>query len=142
MTDRPFIPPVQQPTGVTRQKQSSGAAGQSEVKKATQPVEAPIALTATQPVEAPGASSEMLFTGQDSSLPSVVDSPPAQPSTATKKSAISLSGSRVPAQEPAADTPQFSDHTSSYADEGEVSDLESTSPDQKRSVRCGPGTQS
>ena len=36
VTDRPFTPPAQQPTGVTGQKQSFGAASQ----KATQPVEA------------------------------------------------------------------------------------------------------
>ena len=72
VTDRPFIPPVQQPTSVTSQKQSSGAAGQREVKKSTQPVEAPSALIATQPVEAPGTSTEIFFTGQDSSLPSLV----------------------------------------------------------------------
>ena len=74
VTDRPFIPPVQQPTGVTCQKQSSGAASQREVKKATQSVEAPTAVAATQtvyaasavlatwPVEAPGATSEMART--------------------------------------------------------------------------------
>ena len=58
VTDRHFIPPVQQPTGVTSQKQSSGAASQMEVKKATQPVETLGAVTATQSVEAPGAASD------------------------------------------------------------------------------------
>ena len=38
VTDKPFIPPVQQSTGFTGQRQSSGAATRSEVKKATQPV--------------------------------------------------------------------------------------------------------
>ena len=55
VTERPFIPPTQQPTGVACQKQSSGAASQREVKKATQPVDAPGAVTVTQPVEVPGA---------------------------------------------------------------------------------------
>ena len=54
VTDRPFIPPVQQSTSVTGQKQSSSAASKSEVKKATN-AEAPGALTATRSVEAPGA---------------------------------------------------------------------------------------
>ena len=93
--------------------------GQREVKEAT------------QPVEAPGALSEMLLTGQDSSLPSVVDSPTAQPATAVKKFATSLSGFGVPVEEPAADTQQFSDRASSYTDESEVSDLESTGSDQE-----------
>ena len=91
VSDRPFIPPVQQSTGFTGQKQSSSAASQREVKKATQPVEAPSALTATrpteapgavvatQPVEAPGASSEIQPTGQDSSVSFDVDRPEMQP---------------------------------------------------------------
>ena len=53
--DKPFIPPVQQPTGITSQKKSSGAASQKEMKEATQPVEVPGAVTATRPVEVPGA---------------------------------------------------------------------------------------
>ena len=36
VTDRPFISPVQQTTGLTSQKQTAGAAGQMEMKKATQ----------------------------------------------------------------------------------------------------------
>ena len=51
VTDRPFIPPVQQTTSVTGQRQPTG---QMEMKKATQPVEAPSAVTAIQPVELPG----------------------------------------------------------------------------------------
>ena len=57
--------------------------------------------------------------------------PTAQPATVVKKSATSLSGSRVHAEEPAVDIEQFSDHASRYADEGEVSDLESTGLDQE-----------
>ena len=45
VTDRPFIPIVQQPTCFTGQKQSSGAVSQREVKKATHPVEAPGAVS-------------------------------------------------------------------------------------------------
>ena len=56
VTDRPFIPPTQQPTGVTGEKQPSGAASKRYVKKATQPVEVPGAVLATRPVEAPGAA--------------------------------------------------------------------------------------
>ena len=37
VTDRPVIPPVQQPTSVTGQNQSSGTASQREVKKASHP---------------------------------------------------------------------------------------------------------
>ena len=97
------------------------------MKKATQPVEAPSALTANQPVEAPGASSEMLFTGQDSSLPLVVDSLHAQPAATIKKSAMSLSGSGVLAEEPAADT-QFSYRVGIYRSRS------------RSTVRCVPGT--
>ena len=46
-----------------------------------------------------------------------------------KKSATSLTSSGVPVEEPAADAEQFSDYASSYADEGEVSDHESTGPE-------------
>ena len=76
VTDRPFIPPVQQTTSATGQQQPTG---QIEMKKAIQPVQAPGAVTATQPaaapsavfatwpVEAPGATSEMQPTSQDTS---------------------------------------------------------------------------
>ena len=55
VTDKHFIPPVQQTTDFTGQKQSSSAASLMEMKKATHPVEAPGAASFTQPVEAPGA---------------------------------------------------------------------------------------
>ena len=42
-----------------------------------------------------------------------------------------LSDSVDPVEEPAAESEQFSDQASSYADEGEVSDLESSGPDQE-----------
>ena len=57
--------------------------------------------------------------------------PTRQPATVIKKCAMSLTGSGVPVEEPAADAEQFSDCASSYADEGEVSDLESSGPDQE-----------
>ena len=46
VTDRPFIPPTQQSTGVTAEKQPSGAASKRDVKKATQPVEVSCAVLA------------------------------------------------------------------------------------------------
>ena len=138
VTDRPFISTTQQPTGVTGLKQSSGTANQRELKKATQPVEAPGAVLATRSVEAPSASSVTLFTSRKSSLPADVDrpevqlpGPAAQPATFIKKNATSLSGSVAPVDEPAPESEQFSDRASSYADEGKVSDQESTSPDQE-----------
>ena len=91
VADSPFIPPVQQPTRVTFQKQSASAASQMEMKKATQPVEAPSAVTATQPVEVPGAvlatqpveapsaASELKTTSQDASLFLTADRPEIQP---------------------------------------------------------------
>ena len=42
VTDRPFIPPVQQATGVTSEKQSTGA--ETDVERATQPVQVPGAV--------------------------------------------------------------------------------------------------
>ena len=47
VTDRPFIPPVQQTTGLTCQRQTTGATGHMVMKKVTQPVEVPGAATAT-----------------------------------------------------------------------------------------------
>ena len=111
---------------------------------------------ATQPVEAPGGTSGILFFGQDSSLPLVLDRPkvqppgPAsqmfssgrpevqppgptvQPATVVKRFATYLCGSGVPAEELAADVEQLVDCDSSYADEGEVSNLESPSLNQEQ----------
>ena len=108
-------------------------------------------LLATQPVEVPGATSEMQPTGQDTSLPFTADRPEVQPpgaasqiftsgrpevqppgptgqlATFVKKRATSVTSSRVPAEEPVSDGEQLSDRASSFADEGEVSDLESSS---------------
>ena len=138
LTERPFIPPTQQLTGVTGQKQSSGAARLREVKKVTQCVEVPNGVLATRPVEAPGAACVTHHTGQKSSLPAEVDRPEVQPlgptaqlATFFKQSATSLSGSVAPVEEPAVESEQFNDRASSCADEGEVSDLESTGPDHE-----------
>ena len=53
---------------------------------------------------------------------------------------MSLTGSGVPAVEPAADVELYIDCASSYTDEGEVSDLESSGPDWEELFRCGPGS--
>ena len=129
---------MQRSAGVTCQKQSPGAPSKMEMKKATQPVEAPSAVSATQPVEAPGAVPTVAHpTVQDTSLPFAANRPqvkppgPAsqiftsgrpevqppgstgQPATVLKKRATSLTGSRVPVEEPASDAEQFSDRASS-----------------------------
>ena len=49
--------------------ESSGAASQREVKKATQPVEVPSAVLATRLFEAPGAALMASLTDQEASLP-------------------------------------------------------------------------
>ena len=79
VTDRPFIPSVQQTTNVTGHKANTSATGHLEVKKATQPVEAPGTLTATWPVEAPSAFAEVQLTGQDASPVAAADRPEIQP---------------------------------------------------------------
>ena len=63
VTDRPFIPPVQQATGVTGEKQSTGA--ETDVERATQPVQVPGAVLATWSVEVPGAAPVIYTTGQE-----------------------------------------------------------------------------
>ena len=94
VTERPFIPPVQEPTGVTGQKQPTS---ERETQIATQPVEAPGAVDvsgpviATQPVEAPGAV-EMTQTRQDASLHPSADRPEVQPpGPASQMSSVPLS---------------------------------------------------
>ena len=139
VTDKPFIPPTPQSTGVTSVKQPSGAASKRDVKTATQPVEVPVAVLATRPVEAPGAAPVTHTTGQEADLPAAFDRPEVQPpgpddqpsTTTLKQSAISLPSSAVPVEEPAVESDQFSDRASSLADEGEVSDMESTGPDRE-----------
>ena len=65
VTDRPFIPPVQQTAGVTGQKKATKPVEAASASTFTQPVEVPGILIATQPVEAPGAATEMKPTSQD-----------------------------------------------------------------------------
>ena len=55
-----------------------------------------------------------------------------QPATVSKQSATSHPGPVAPVEEPAVESDQFSDRASSFADEGEVSDLESTGPDREK----------
>ena len=145
VTDRPFIPPGQTAPGSTTQQQSTS---QKEGKKATQPVEAAGALPgsqqmevpgdvpATRPVEAPGAGTENLPTDQDASLPFTADrnltggrSDLQSPVPAKKRSVTS--GPAVSVEEPASEAGNVSDRSSSIADEGEVSDLESTGLEQE-----------
>ena len=136
VTDRPFIPPVQQATGVTSEKQSTDA--EMEVERATQPVQVPGAVLATRPVDAPGAAPVTYTTGQETDLPAVVYRPEVQPpgptaipSTTAKQSSTSHPGSVAPVEDPVAESDQFSDRASSLDDEGEVSDCVSTSPDRE-----------
>ena len=102
-------------------------------------------MLATRSVEAPGAAPVTYTTGQEAELPAVVfrpevqpPSPAAQPSTTAKQSSTSPPGSVVPVEEPAAESDQFSDRGSSLADEGEVSDLESTGPDREELLDVDP----
>ena len=111
---------------------------QMDVERATQPVQVPGVVLATRPVEALGAAPVTYTTGQEADLPAVVyrpevqsPGPVVQPSTTAKQSSTSRPGSVVPFEEPAAESDQFSDCASSLADEGEVSDLESTGPDRE-----------
>ena len=144
VTDRPFIPKVQAAPGTTSQKQTTGPVqhtSQKEGKKATQPVEAPGALSgsqqmevsgdvsATRPVEAPGAGTDILPTGQDASLLFAADRHEVQPPS--KKRTATVTGPTVSVEEPASEARNVTDPSSSIADEGEISDLESTGPDQE-----------
>ena len=136
VTDRPFIPPVQQATSVASEKQSTGA--EMDVERATQPVQVSGTVLATRPVEAPGAAPVTYTTSQEAELPAVVcrpevqpPGPAVQPSTTAKQISTSHPGSVVPVEELAAESDQFSDRASSLVDEGEVSDLESTGPDRE-----------
>ena len=136
VTDRPFIPPTE--TGATGEKQPSGAASSSDVDKATRPVEVPGAVLATRPVEAPSAAPMIHLTGQTPELPAAVHSPEVQPPgpavqpiTPFLQSSSCIPGATVPVEEPAMLSDHLSDCASSLADEGEVSDLGSTGPDQE-----------
>ena len=138
VTERPFIPPTRQtaPSSPSQQQSTS----QKKGKKATQPVEAPSALPGSQqmelsgdvlairPIEAPSAD-------QDASLPANLHRPGSRsylqfPVPASKHS-VTSTGPTVPVEEPTPETGNLSDHSSSAADEGEVSDLDSTGQDQE-----------
>ena len=114
-------------------------------------------VSATRPVEAPSASIEPLPTGQDASLPFATDRPVVQPPGPTnetltggrsdfqspvpaKKHSSAVSGPTVSVEELASETGNVSDQSSSMADEGEVSDLESTGPVQEDMLEGGPRT--
>ena len=106
VSDRPFIPPSDQSTSVTGEKQPSGAASRKDVVTASRPVKVPGAVLATQPVEAPGAAPVHL-TEQTSNLPAAVHrpevqppGPAAQPVTSLSQQSSSLTGTTVPLEEP------------------------------------------
>ena len=146
VTDRPFIPPARQtaPGSTSQQHQSTG---QKKGKKATQPVEAPGALpgsqqmessgdvSANQPVETPGADTDSLPTDPDAPLPASAHRTGSRPDlqfpVPASKHSFAITGPTVPVGEPTLETGHSSDHSSSAADEGEVSDLDSTSQDQE-----------
>ena len=115
VTDRPFIPPPQQPTGSTGESESSSAASKRGIDQATRPVEAPGAATMTH------------LTDQTPDLSAAVDrpevqppGPAAQPATSSSQPSGSLPGATVPVEEPAVLSDHLSDRSSSLADEGEV----------------------
>ena len=108
LTD-PFIPPVQQTTGVTGQKASCSTTGQQERKKATQPAEAPGAVLATRPVEAPRAAVDL--TGQDASPFAAADRSEVEP----PGPASSTSTSGQPEVQPPGPTAQAAFDTMKHA---------------------------
>ena len=125
VSDKPFIPPEQQPSG---QPSTSGATGQ--MKKATQPSEVPGALTATRPVEASGATEKVQPTSQEAaSKPEVQPPGPTGQSASTFNWSTSLTGLPAPSEEPVSDEEHLSDHPSpSLDEEGELSDAHSLDP--------------
>ena len=123
VSDKPIIPPEQQ---FSSQTSTTGATGQ--MMKATQPFEAPGALTSTRPFEAPCVTAEVQPTSQDVPYDFAVSGPEVQPpgpasqSTATTKNrSLSLTGVVAPSDEPVSDEERLSDHVSpSLAEEGEL----------------------
>ena len=92
-------------------------------------------VSATQHVEAPGADTESLPTDQDASLPASLHRPGSRsdlqfPVPASKHS-VTSTGPTVPVEELTLKTGNLSDHSSSAADEGEVSDFDSTGQGQE-----------
>ena len=114
LSDRPFIPPTQQSSD---EKQSTSDV--RDVNTATQPVEVPGAegsgsMLATRPVEA-----------SDSQPPGPAFS---QSASVAKQGTVSHPASVAPDEE-TVEFDKFSDRASSCADEGEVSEQESSGPD-------------
>ena len=70
VSDETFIPPEQQSSSQTSTTSVTG-----QIKKATQPVEAPGALPATWPLEAPGATGVFQPTSQEVLHPEPTDQP-------------------------------------------------------------------
>ena len=98
---------------------------------------------ATQPVEVPGAAVMTGVTDQEAYLPADAvrpevqpPGPAAQPAPVSKQSTTSLFGSVVPVEEPAAESDQFSDRASSVADEGQISDIDSTGLDHEEPLEA------
>ena len=99
-------------------------------------MEVPGDVSATRPVEAPDAGTENLPTDQDASFPLTADrnltggrSDLQSPVPAKKRSVTT--GPTVCVEEPVSEAGNVSDRSSITADEGEVSDLESTGLEQE-----------
>ena len=90
---------------------------------------------ATRPVEAPGATGEFQPTSQDVRPPAAVSDsglPEVQPPGPTTQPAFAATGVHASQYEPVSDEDQLSDHPSpSLDEEGELSDIQSTGPDQE-----------
>ena len=78
---------------------------------------------------------QSLPTDQDAFLPASVHRPGSRSDlqfpVPAKKHSVTSTGPTVPVEEPTPETGNLSDHSSSAADEGEVSDLDSTGQDQE-----------
>ena len=138
VSNKPFIPPEQQSSSQTS---TSGL-----MMKATQPVEAPGALTATRPVDVtyyvavsgpevqpPGPASQIL-PGTSGRLEVQPPGPTCQPATTTNRS-TSLNSVPAPSDEPVSDE-RLSDHFSpSLEEEGELFYTQSIGPDHEELLR-------
>ena len=90
-------------------------------------------VSGTQPVEAPGADTDSLPTDLDAPLPASAHRTSSRPDlqfpVPASKHSATITGPTVPVEEP--ETGHSNDHSSTAADEGEVSDLDSTGQDQE-----------
>ena len=77
-------------------------------------------------MQPPGPTYRTLTSG----ISDVLSLDPTGHSATAKKRSSTITSPTVPVEEPASEAGNASDRTSSITDEGEVSDLESTSPDQ------------